>query len=164
MRTSPCRIRRLRKHPNTAFDPCGPRIVRAPVPSLQAQRVDGCQGLGDRAQRHGEHRSDGRRRRRNGLRPSRRLGVQMLGLGERLRLDPVRSHPRQCAWRAHDRIGRHGVLVVLGQGVTAFAASTGAPLWTSGDAPGLRGDAIAANGVIYCGGSCLGSSWARSSP
>ena len=50
--------------------------------------------------------------------------------------------------------------VVLGQGLTAFAASTGASLWSSGDTPGLRGNAIAGNGVIYYGGSYIGPSWA----
>ncbi len=50
--------------------------------------------------------------------------------------------------------------VILGQGLTAFNPTTGAELWHSGDSPGLRGNAVAANGVIYYGGSYIGPSWA----
>jgi outer membrane protein assembly factor BamB len=50
--------------------------------------------------------------------------------------------------------------VILGQGLTAFNPANGNELWHSGDAPGLRGNAIASNGVIYYGGSYIGPSWA----
>jgi outer membrane protein assembly factor BamB len=50
--------------------------------------------------------------------------------------------------------------VLISQGLTAFDPATGAQLWTSGDAPGLRGNAVAGSDVIYYGGSNIGPSWA----
>jgi len=50
--------------------------------------------------------------------------------------------------------------VLVNQGLTAFDPATGAQLWMSGDAPGSRGNAVAANGVVYYGGSYIGPAWA----
>jgi outer membrane protein assembly factor BamB len=50
--------------------------------------------------------------------------------------------------------------VILNQGLTAFDPTDGSELWHSGDAPGLRGNAIASNGVIYHGGSNIGPAFA----
>jgi len=59
-------------------------------------------------------------------------------------------------------IGQDGTVytVLVGQGLRALSPATGATLWTVGDAPGSRGCALAANGVVYFGGSNIGPAWA----
>ncbi len=59
-------------------------------------------------------------------------------------------------------LGADGTIysVLFNEGLTALDPATGTQLWTSGDAPGLRGNAVAANGVVYYGGSYIGPSWA----
>jgi hypothetical protein len=54
-------------------------------------------------------------------------------------------------------IGTDGTVytVVQGQGLVALDPLTGATLWTAGEAPAFRGNAVAANGVVYFTGGVV---------